>query len=73
MTEIAPFDRWYVLASADAMAGRSYSTDEIVEAYGRGALHDRTVVYNRFSSRRDGLTVAELVKSALDNKKKKKR
>lgn len=55
------FDRWFVLGSADAVASRSFSTEEIVAAHGRGALKDRTVVYHRFGSRRDSLTVKELV------------
>jgi len=55
------FERWYVLKSADAMALTSWTTEQIVDAYNRGALKDRTVIYNIHSNRRQGMTVKELV------------
>lgn len=58
------FDKWFVLGSADAVAARSFSTEEIVDAHRRGALADRNVVYHRFEGRRDAITVKELVDRA---------
>jgi hypothetical protein len=65
------FDRWYVLKSADAMAGRSFTTAEIVSLHEQGALSDRTVVYHKHASRRDGMTVKELVDRARAGARKK--
>ena len=64
------FDKWYMLKSADAMASRSYSTDEILEAYNNGDLSDRIVIYNRFESRREAITVKDLVARERNKKKK---
>lgn len=50
------------------MASRSYSTEEIVDAYNRGVLRDRTVVYHRFASRREAITVKDLVAKARNKK-----
>jgi hypothetical protein len=49
------------LQSADALAFRSYTTDEIVQAWEQGVLKDRTVIYDRYGSRRDAITVKDLV------------
>lgn len=56
-----PQARWFVFQSADAVASRSFSTAEIVELHDRGALRDQTVIHHRFESRRQGITVGELV------------
>jgi len=62
------FDKWFVLQSADAVATRSFSTEEVIDAHRRGVLTDRTVVYHRFSGRREALTVKELVERAQEKK-----
>ena len=64
------FDRWYILKSADAMASRSYSTQEIVEAYESGDLSERIVIYHRYESRREAMTVKDLVARERNKKKK---
>jgi hypothetical protein len=61
VTKPQSFDRWYVLQSADAMAFRSYTTDEIVQAWEQGVFKDRTVIYDRYGSRRDAITVKDLI------------
>ncbi len=43
------------------MANRSFSTEEVMTAYERGVLKDRTVIYHRYQSRREAITVKELV------------
>lgn len=53
--------RWYVFQSADATASRTYSTEEILELFVRGALSEKTVIHHKFDNRRQAITVRDLV------------
>ncbi|MBX3230746.1 MAG: hypothetical protein KIT84_00905 [Labilithrix sp.] len=60
-------EKYIVLASADAMGKGPFTVEEIAEFHRRGVFKDRTVIYNRYGSRRaDAFTVKEL----LDGTKK---
>ncbi len=42
---------------------------EVVDAYERGTLTDRIVVYNTHGNRREGMTVKDLVDASRASKK----
>lgn len=64
------FDKWFVLKSADAMASRTYTTAELVNAYNSGDLAERTVIYNRYGSRREAMMLKDLVARERNKSKK---